>query len=181
MEIDRMARKSNYQCMNRGQPASISVPLRARGFSLVEVVVAVAIVALLAAIAVPLVENVARRAKEEELKSALHRIRGAIDAYKRAVDAGRIEKSADASGYPPTLRVLVEGVPDVRSAEGERIHFLRRIPRDPFADASLPAEESWGLRAYASPPDEPRAGADVFDVYSRAPGTGLNGIPYRDW
>lgn len=155
--------------------------MRARGFSLVEVVVTVAIVALLATIAAPLTETVVRRGKEQELKAALYRIRDAIDAYKLAADAGHIEKLADATGYPKTLQLLVEGVRDVRSAAGNRIYFLRRIPRDPFADPSRPPEETWGLRSYASPPDSPRPGDDVFDVYSLTPGNGLNGIPYREW
>lgn len=154
---------------------------RARGFSLVEVVITVAIVALLASIAAPLTETVVRRGKEQELKSALYRIRDAIDAYKLAADAGQIEKLADASGYPPTLRVLVDGVRDARDAEGKRIYFLRSIPRDPFAAPELPPEETWGLRAYDSPPDNPRAGADVFDVFSLATGEGMNGVPYRQW
>ena len=98
-----------------------------------------------------------------------------------AADAGHIEKSAGSSGYPPSLQVLVDGVRDLRSVKGERIYFLRRIPRDPFADARLEPAESWGLRAYASPADDPRPGADVFDVYSLAKGDGLNGTPYREW
>ncbi|NMF98778.1 type II secretion system GspH family protein [Aromatoleum toluolicum] len=154
---------------------------RARGFSLVEVVITVAIVALLASIAAPLTETVVRRGKEQELKGALYRIRDAIDTYKLAADAGQIEKLADASGYPPTLRVLVDGVRDARDAEGKRIYFLRSIPRDPFAAPELPPEETWGLRAYDSPPDNPRAGADVFDVFSLATGEGMNGVPYRQW
>ncbi|MCK9988396.1 MAG: general secretion pathway protein G [Azoarcus sp.] len=154
---------------------------RARGFSLVEVVITVAIVALLASIAAPLTETVVRRGKEQELKSALYRIRDAIDAYKLAADSGQIDKLADASGYPPTLRVLADGVRDVRNAEGRRIYFLRSIPRDPFAAPELPPEDTWGLRAYDSPPDNPRAGADVFDVFSLASGEGMNGVPYRQW
>lgn len=155
--------------------------MRARGFSLVEVLVTVAIVALLASVAVPLAETAVRRGKEQELKAALYRIRDAIDAYKLAADAGHIERLADASGYPPTLRALVDGVRDVRSAKGHRLYFLRRIPRDPFAAPELPPEQTWGLRAYASPPHDPRPGDDVFDVHSLAPGAGLNGIPYREW
>ena len=154
---------------------------RERGFSLVEVVITVAIVALLASIAAPLTETVVRRGKEQELKSALYRIRDAIDAYKLAADSGQIEKLADATGYPPTLRVLVDGVRDVRSAEGKRIYFLRSVPRDPFADPKLRPEETWGLRSYDSPPDSPRAGPDVFDVYPLSSGEGLNGVPYRQW
>lgn len=154
---------------------------RARGFSLVEVVITVAIVALLASIAAPLYETVVRRSKEQDLKAALYRIRDAIDAYKLAADAGHIEKLAGASGYPASLAVLVEGVRDVRSISGAKFYFLRRIPRDPFADPRIAPEQTWGLRSYGSPPDNPRPGDDVFDVYSLSPGTALNGIPYREW
>ena len=154
---------------------------RARGFSLIEVVITVAIVALLATIAAPLAETVVRRSKEQDLKAALYGIRDAIDAYKMAADAGHIEKLAGASGYPASLAVLVEGVRDVRSISGEKFYFLRRIPRDPFADPRLDAEQTWGMRSYKSPPDDPRPGDDVFDVYSLSPGTGMNGIPYREW
>jgi len=155
--------------------------MRARGFSLVEVMITVAIVALLASVAAPLAETVVRRGKEQELKSALYRIRDAIDAYKAAAEAHHIETRADGSGYPASLEMLVAGVRDVRSAAGARIYFLRRIPRDPFADPKLEPAQMWGLRSYESPPENPRPGDDVFDVYSLATGTGLNGIPYREW
>ncbi|WP_342246939.1 type II secretion system protein [Pseudomonas sp. OTU5201] len=154
---------------------------RQAAFSLIELVIAMAILGLLASMAAPLAETVIRRSKEQDLKIALYEIRDAIDAYKLAADAGHIEKSASSSGYPPSLQVLVDGVRDLRSIKGERIYFLRRIPRDPFADARLDATETWGLRAYSSPADDPRPGADVFDVYSQADGRGLNGTPYREW
>jgi len=87
------------------------------------------------------------------------------------------------SAYPGSLNVLVEGVPDASSPERtRRIYFLRRIPRDPlFSDPTRPDEETWGQRSYASSHDAPEAGEDVYDVYSLAPGVGLNGIPYRNW
>ncbi|MDE3737305.1 general secretion pathway protein G [Metapseudomonas resinovorans] len=154
---------------------------RQAAFSLIELVIAMAILGLLASMAAPLAETVIRRGKEQDLKIALYEIRDAIDAYKLAADAGHIEKSASSSGYPPSLQVLVDGVRDLRSIKGERIYFLRRIPRDPFADARLEPEENWGLRAYSSPADDPRPGTDVFDVYSQADGRGLNGTPYREW
>jgi general secretion pathway protein G len=154
---------------------------RIHGFSLIELIVTVAIVALLASIAMPMTETVVRRAKEQELKAALYRIRDAIDAYKRAFDAGQIEKVVDANGYPPSLETLVEGVRDVRSPTGAKLYFLSRIPRDPFADPALAPAQTWGLRSYASSADDPYPGDDVFDVYSTAAGNGLNGIPYREW
>ena len=144
--------------------------------------VTVAIVAILALGLMPLTQMAAQRAKETELRAALRDIRGAIDTYKQASASRRIAKKADESGYPPSLETLVEGVEDIRSPDGKMIYFMRRIPRDPFfADATVPAEETWGLRSYESPPDEPEPGNDVFDVYSRSSGVGLNGVPYRQW
>ncbi len=155
----------------------------ARGFTLIELLVTVAIVTLLATMAMPVGELAVRRAKEQDLRTALREIRQAIDAYKRAGDEGRILRNAAASGYPPSLATLVDGAEDIRSPDKRRIYFLRRIPRDPFAPggAEVPPERTWGLRSYESPADAPREGRDVFDVYSQAGGTGLNGRPYREW
>lgn len=154
----------------------------ARGFTLIELLVTVAIVSLLATMALPVAELAARRTHEQELREALREIRAALDAYKRAVDEGRISRATDGSGYPPSLQVLVEGVVDERSAQRRRVQFLRRVPRDPFArDNSVPAEQTWGLRSYDSPHDAPSEGRDVYDVYSLAAGQGLNGRPYREW
>jgi general secretion pathway protein G len=153
-----------------------------QGFTLIEVVITVAIIGILAAGLMPLMELDARRTRELELRRSLREVREAIDAYKRAYDAGKMIKQADANGYPPSLDALVDGVPDVTSAKGARMYFLRRLPRDPFAaDSAVPAAATWGKRSYASPPDAPAAGDDVFDVYSLAPGDGLNGVPYRQW
>ena len=148
--------------------------MRAQGFTLIELVIAVAIVAVLATAALPLNELVVQRAKEQDLRRALREIRAGIDAYKQAVDEGRIVKKADESGYPKRLEDLVQGVEDQKSARREKIYFLRRLPPDPFG-------EPWGRRSYSSPPEDPREGDDVFDVYSRAPGNGINGRPYREW
>lgn len=155
---------------------------RAGGFTLVELVVAVAIVGVLAMMAVPLMETTAQRQKEAELRAALRQIRGAIDAYHQAVLDKKVAAPADASGYPPDLEHLAQGVTDISSPEGRKLFFLRRLPRDPFnAEASLTAAQTWGKRAYASPPDEPREGEDVYDVYSRSEKKGLNGVAYREW
>lgn len=154
----------------------------ARGFTLLELLMAATIVALLASVALPLAELSVKRSRESELRAALRQIRGALDAYKQAVDDGRIAKKADESGYPPNLELLVRGVEDARSAKRQRIVFLRRLPRDPFhPDRQAPAAQTWGLRSYDSPADEPRAGRDVYDVYSMSMATGLDGTAYRTW
>ncbi len=160
----------------------MSVPrLRPSGFTLIELVITVAIVGVLALLATPLLEVTAQRHKEAELRLALRQIRGAIDAYHQAAREKRIEVPADASGYPPNLDVLAEGVPDITKPDRRKIYFLRRLPRDPMhPDGTLPAAETWGLRSYASPPDAPSAGEDVFDVYSLSDKVGLNGVPYRE-
>lgn len=152
-----------------------------RGFSLVELLAVMAILGVLAAAAYPLTELVRQREQERELKQALWEIRTAIDAYKRARDDNRIARVGPDSGYPPSLRALVEGVPSASVGGSATVYLLRRVPRDPFARPELPAEESWGLRSYESPPDRPRAGADVYDVYSTSTRVGLNGVPLRQW
>ena len=160
----------------------IVVQRRSRGFTLIELLVAVVIVGLLASVAVPMSELAFQRSRERELREALREIRGALDAYKLAVEEGRIEADRLASGYPRSLRILVDGAVDARSPiKGRRIYFLRRIPRDPFGDAEVQPEATWGKRCYSSPPDSPAEGEDVYDVYSRSVETGLNGIPYREW
>ena len=155
---------------------------RSSGFSLVELMITLAMLALLASVAVPFAQLAQQRHKEGELREALRQIRTALDAYRQAVKEGRIEAAADASGYPPELDALWKGVPDKTRPDAAKLYFLRRLPRDPFfPDASVPAAETWGLRSYTSPPDAPEPGRDVFDVYSLSTATGLNGLPYREW
>ncbi|MFO1379248.1 MAG: type II secretion system protein [Chitinivorax sp.] len=155
--------------------------VRRNGFTLIEIMVALAILGIIAAIALPMVQINAQRAREAELRQALRDIRGAIDAYKQASDEGRIAKPADASGYPPKLDELAKGVEDQKSPSKQKIYFLRRLPRDPMAPDSLGNAETWGERSYKSTPEEPKPGDDVYDVFSRSPKKGLNGIPYREW
>ena len=157
-------------------------PQQLRGFTFIELMMCLALLAVLATVALPLTQLVHQRRQEQALGDALREIRQAIDAYRRAVDQGRITVRASDSGFPPSLQTLVEGVPDEKNPSRRRIYFLRRVPRDPMAtDPALRDEDSWALRSYESPPDDPREGRDVFDVYSRAPGTGLNGVAYRRW
>jgi general secretion pathway protein G len=139
-------------------------------------------VGLLASVAVPLAELAAQRTKESELHAALRELRSGIDAYKAAAEQGHIVLEVDASGYPPDLDVLVNGVEDARDPNKAMMYFLRRIPRDPlFPDTTAPAASTWGLRSYKSPPDDPQPGEDVFDIYSLSTRKGINGVPYREW
>jgi general secretion pathway protein G len=116
------------------------------------------------------------------LRIALRQIREALDAYKRTAGDGRIAREAGKSDYPQKLEDLVEGVPDIKDPEKRKIYYLRRLPRDPMSnDPSLSDADTWGKRAYESPPDNPQEGNDVFDVYSRSQLTGLNGIAYDQW
>jgi general secretion pathway protein G len=153
---------------------------RLRGFTLVEMLVVLLMMSIVATAAVPLARINQRRVKETELR-ALRTLRCAIDAYKQQWNTGHIEKKPDDTGYPPDLQSLVSGVVDVADPKGRKIYFLRRIPRDPLVDPDLPAEQTWALRSYDSPPGAPAAGRDVYDVTSMAPGNGLDGVPYRQW
>jgi len=163
-------------------PRDLKAGGAARGFSLIELLVVVAIMAMLATVAMPLVELSQQRNREEDLRRSLREIRSVIDAYKRLVDQGRIQRAADGSGYPPRLEVLVDGVVDATSPQGTKLYLLRRLPRDPFAPSEgLSAADTWGLRSYLSPPQDPKPGKDVFDVHSTSGKVGLNGIAYRNW
>lgn len=153
----------------------------ARGFTYIELMVTLGIMAVLASVAVPLTQVSAQRYREYELRHALIEIREAIDAYKRAADQGKITLYVGDSGYPKSLKQLVEGVNDQKNPNKKKIYFLRRLPLDPMNPEETDPEKSWGLRSYASPPDDPKEGDDVFDIYSKSSKIGLNGVPYILW
>ena len=157
------------------------VRARVAGFTFIELMMTLAIMGVMVLVAVPLAQLTMQRQKEHALRTALAQIREGLDAYKRASDQGRIPMRLGESGYPKSLAALVDGVDDQRSPSRQKMYFLRRIPADPMAGSGQEPEDSWGLRSYASPPDEPSEGEDVFDVYSRSDKQGLNGIPYRQW
>ncbi len=153
-----------------------------RGFTLIELLVVMGILGILAAAILPLGESLVKAQKERELRQALWQIRDAIDEHKRAVERGEIARDGTGSGYPPTLQSLALGVNDARALGSPRqVYFLRHIPRDPFADPALPPEQTWRLRSYASTPERPEPGADVFDVRSSSDATALDGTPYASW
>lgn len=157
---------------------------RVAGFTLIELLVTLVILAILAGAAVPYAEMTVRRGKELELRRALRETRSAIDAFHDDWLAGRITKTTSAAsddGYPRTLRVLVNGV-DTALAKGGKRRYLRRIPRDPFADPSAAPEQQWVLRGYQ---DESDAltwnGHDVYDLHSASAERAIDGTVYRDW
>ncbi len=161
-----------------------------RGFTLVEMLITLAIVGLLAMVALPLYEVSTTRFKEAELRQALRTIRNGLDAYKAATDSGVLPKAAGESGYPPSLDKLTEVLDMANKRDfglgqteaSQRIVILRQLPRDPFfPDPQVPAAQTWDLRAYASRPGDTAAGADVFDVSSKSNRVALDGTLYNAW
>lgn len=154
-----------------------------RGFTLVELLVTLAIVALMGALVLPVAEVATQRAREAELRRDLRTLRDAIDAYKRDWDAGRVAHQLGDTGYPATLQVLRDGMVDAQDPARRRIYWLRGIPADPMREGPAPDDPAatWQLRSSASPADAPEPGNDVFDVRSTSTATGLDGRAYRDW
>jgi general secretion pathway protein G len=147
-----------------------------RGFTLLELVVTMALMALLASVALPLAQMHAQHLREVELRRDLREIRTAIDHYKDFSDRGLIPVQPDTFGYPPDLETLVKGVP-VKGSSKLRYRFLRKIPVDPMT-----GQADWGLRSMQDDPDSTSwGGENVFDVYSKSNGTALDGTPYSSW
>jgi general secretion pathway protein G len=158
--------------------AEITARVRSTGraFTLVELIAAITILLLLTAVALPMARVQVQRTHEVELRRALRDLRQAIDRYKDFSDRGMIPTKANTFGYPPDLQTLVDGVP-LKGASTAKYKFLRRIPVDPFT-----GNADWGLRAMQDDPDSRSwSGDNVFDVYSKSQGTGLDGTRYADW
>ncbi len=143
------------------------------GLTLVELIVTVAILAVLASAAIPLTKLEVKRQKERELRYDLWQMRDAIDRYKDAADRNAFQTKVDSFGYPPDLQTLVNGV----DVQGKKVRFLRRIPVDPMT-----GKDDWGLRSMQDDPDSDSwGGQNVFDVYSKSDGTALDGTKYNTW
>ncbi|HML16780.1 MAG TPA: type II secretion system protein [Bryobacteraceae bacterium] len=148
-----------------------------RGLTLIELIVAFTILSLLTTMAVPLARYRVQRDKERELRADLREIRSAIDAYKDTTIAGKIEVKLGSDGYPESLKQLVDGVKLLQSAEGKKIKFLRRIPKDPMTGSF-----EWGLRSTQDDPDSTSwGGQNVFDVYTKSTEHARDGTPYSQW
>jgi general secretion pathway protein G len=146
---------------------------RQSGMTLVELIVAIAIMAILATGVLPITRNVVKREREKELRAALWQMRDAIDRYKDAADSNKFQIKLDSNGYPPDLDELVKGV----DASGKKLRFLRRIPTDPMTNS-----KEWGFRSMQDDPDSDSWGGQaVFDVYTKSQGTALDGTKYKDW
>ncbi len=147
---------------------------RTSGFTLLELIVAAAILSILTMMALPLARVTIQREKEKELRQALWEMRDAIDRYKDAADRQMFQTKVDSQNYPPDLETLVKGV---EAQGGKKIRFLRSIPLDPMTNS-----KEWGLRSMQDDPDSDSwGGQNVFDVYSKSEGEGLDGTKYKDW
>jgi len=152
-----------------------------KGFTLVEMLVTLTIVSILALAILPLAKTAVKREKEITLRRNLRMMREAIDAYKKLADEKAFEFEEDTEGYPPELEILVEGIEATIEAEGQEVtkvvKFLRRILKDPMTNSF-----DWGLRSYQDDPDSDIwGGENVYDVYTKSPGTALDGSKYKDW
>ncbi len=148
----------------------------AAGMTLLELILACAILMVLATAAVPLARITVKRRREDLLRYDLRQMRDAIDRYKDAADKGQIQVQVGTEGYPPDLQTLVHGVP-LTGVVGKNIHFLRKVPVDPMT-----GNQDWGMRSVQDDTDSTSwGGQDVFDVFTKSSGTALNGTKYSDW
>ncbi|PYV56595.1 MAG: general secretion pathway protein GspG [Acidobacteria bacterium] len=153
--------------------AKSTIRLSSGGFTLIELIVATAILVILTGLAVPMARISIKRERERELRRDLWELRDAIDRYKDAADRGGFQIKVGSEGYPPDLDTLVNGV----DVGGKKLRFLRKIPTDPMT-----GNPEWGLRSMQDDPtSDSWGGQNVFDVFTKSPGTGLDGTPYKDW
>ena len=146
---------------------------RRQGFTLIELIVATAILVVLTGLAIPMARVAIKREREHELRQALWQMRDAIDRYKDAADRGAFQIKVGSEGYPPDLESLVKGV----DVGGKKLRFLRKIPEDPMTGGT-----EWGLRSMQDDPDSDSwGGQNVFDVFTKSQGEGLDGTKYKDW
>lgn len=154
-------------CASRGRA-------KGRGFTLIELIIATALLVILTGLAIPMARVVIKREKERQLRHALWEMRDAIDRYKDTADRGAFQIKVGSEGYPPDLETLVNGV----DVGGKKIRFLRKIPMDPMTGNS-----EWGTRSMQDDPESDSSGSgdSVFDVFTKSQDTGLDGTKYKDW
>jgi general secretion pathway protein G len=158
----------NVSSFHRGRGAKPE-----RGFTLLELIIATVILTILTMLALPMFKMTVKREKEKELRHALWEMRDAIDRYKDAADRGAFQTKVDSQNYPPDLETLVKGV----DVQGKKLRFLRKIPVDPMTKTT-----EWGMRSMQDDPDSDSwGGQNVFDVYTKALGEGLDGTKYKGW
>jgi len=167
----------NYKNSGKtGLRRSISVNGLDKGFTLIEMIIVMAILSLMATIVMPLAKTTAKRNREMELRQNLRIIRTALDEYRKLADEGKIYKGTGESGYPKNMQILIDGIPLINGG-GMRAKLLRRIPKDPMIE-----DGEWGKRSYFDDPDtEVWDGRDVYDVYSKSNGIALDGSRYGNW
>jgi general secretion pathway protein G len=155
------------------QNSRIRRGVAARGFTLIELIVATAILVILTALAIPTARVTIKREREHELRQALWQLRDAVDRYKDAADRGAFQTKVGSEGYPPDLETLVKGI----DVGGKKLRFLRRIPIDPMT-----GKDEWGMHSMQDDPESDSwDGNNVFDVYTKSQGEALDGTKYKDW
>ena len=175
-----LAARTTPDAARTSHNAARTFTVRENGYTFIELLIVTTILLILASAVLPLAQVTSTRQREAELRRSLREMRTAIDKFKDAVDLGQIVASdlePGNEGYPPDLDTLVEGISAANDASGRELKYLRRIPIDPMMNS-----QDWGKRAYQDDPDTTAwGGKNVFDVYTKSPGTALDGTKYRDW